>query len=166
MRRKKGADKGLEVPHDYLKLFRETLDRTFGPALKDLAKFRRGPKFEVWGQLYPDEALMMVSLGFEEGTAATTLFASVDFDSKKDAKAAAMEKALSRCVDCLGDLLAMYLDRSQPEVMEQFVAESLGALENAPFDWSPIQRDGGKVFVKIDKTNLALEAEAARLLEE
>lgn len=162
MRRKKGAEKGLEVPHDYLKLFRETLDRTFAPALKDLARFRKGPKFEVWGQLYADEAVMIVSVAFEEGTSATTVFASVDFDSKK----ATMEKALSRCVDCLGDLLAMYLDRSQPEVMEQFVAESLGALENAPFDWSPIKRDGGPVYVKIDKTNLALEAEAARLLEE
>lgn len=162
MRRKKGAEKGVEIPHDYLKLFRETLDRTFGPALKDLARVRKGPKFEVWGQLYADEAVLMASLAFEEGTSATTVFASVDFDAKK----VTMEKALSRCVDVLGDLLAMYLDRSQPEVMEQFVAESLGALENAPYEWSPIKRENVQVYVKIDKTNLALEAEAARLLEE
>jgi hypothetical protein len=63
-------------------------------------------------------------------------------------------------VDSIGEVFQFYLDPSRPERVAQLAESSLGALEEAPFEWTPMAR--GKtpvitVHVKIDKSNPQLD---------
>ena len=46
------------------------------------AKTRKNPSFKAGGKIYPDEIVLAVSVVYEDHVAATTVYASMDFDSK------------------------------------------------------------------------------------
>jgi hypothetical protein len=134
----------------------EVFETNFDEGLKALAKIvREKSYFSTSGRIYADEVILCVSLMHEDRMAATSIYASVDYDAA--ASAPTMQDLLAACVDAVGAIFGQILDPAQPETLEAVAHESLSALENIPFEWTEIPIERYKVFVKIDKANPMLE---------
>ncbi len=150
--------KSSPLPLDYLKMVRDVFRDNFKEALVAYCALLPKSDFEVSGAVYNDEVVLAVSLAAEGHLAATTLYASVDFDPK--ASAPTIEELLSACVDALGTQWADLLNTKEPEKLEHLAHDSLSALEDVPFQWTKTESNRRSVFVKIDKANLKVEAQA------
>lgn len=153
---------GTELPVDYLQMVRGVLLKNFAPALKEVEQIKAKPDFEVGGRIFPDEIVLYASLATEGSVGATTVWASADFDSKSTKVGA--ELILASCLDAVGAVLEMFFTVKDRNKLEQFVGDSLGAIENAPFVWSPVEIERQQVHVKIDKVNPKLDALADEFL--
>jgi hypothetical protein len=63
-------------------------------------------------------------------------------------------------LDSLGSVFQFYLDPEFPERIAQIAERSLGALEEAPFEWTPLKLNDTQktiVHVKMDKSNPLLD---------
>jgi hypothetical protein len=154
-KRKPGHFKSSPIPKDYAKMVNEVLLANFDQGLKKLKKIRKGePRFFVDGAVYLDEIVLSVSLRIGKELSATTVHGSVDFDPR--ASSPSVQDLLARCVDGIGAVFAPLLSGSDEE-LEALASETLSALEGVPFDWTHIDLDQAKVFVKIDKSNPELD---------
>ena len=152
-----------DLPKDFLKLVKEIFTTNFEEGLTALAKIHPGPRFEPRGAVFADEVVLSMSLILEAQLAATTGYASCDFDPKASSPTA--QEVLAACLDALGSLFDGILDAKNPERLKQLVGESLSAIDDAPYDWSPVEVDRFKIYLKIDKTNPALDEMADEWLK-
>src|SRR5258708_38683376 len=96
-RRKQNAIKSSPIPPDYSKMVAEVFATNFDQALKELTKLKRGlVRFEVSGAIFADEVVLSVSLLIGAELAATTVYASVDYDPV--ASVPQIQELLSACV--------------------------------------------------------------------
>ncbi len=158
--RKQSALKSSDLPVDFLKMVAEVFTTNFDEGLKALEKINRGAasSFKAGGQIYADEIILTVTLLTENQIAATTAYASIDFDPK--ASSPTLQDQLALCVDALGGLFSVLMDPSKPEDLEKLANESLSALEDIPYDWTPVDVEKRKVFLKLDKSNPVLDQAA------
>jgi|GEM_PF-1104533 len=162
------------LPVDYLRLVEQTLTQALEPGLNELKKTLPVSEFTAQGGIFGDEVVLAITLSHgAEHLAATTLYASADFNP--NAEKPSLEATLSACLDAAGSIFDFYLDVENPERIEQLAHHTLGALEEAPFEWtampeSPALKDSTEkrvpVWVKIDKSNLPLETMAEKWLME
>lgn len=143
------------LPVDYLRMVQELFTSHFDEGLKAFSKLKAEPRFEATGAIYPDEVVLSVSLGNEGVLAATTVHASCDFDPK--ASAPTVQDLLGACVDAVGGVFGELLDPKKPERLEQLADESLAALEDIPYDWTALEVEKRKVYLKVDKSNPSLD---------
>lgn len=147
--------KSSPLPVDYLKLVGETITQALEKGLTELRKIHPVSEFYADGALFGDEALISVTLSHgEQNVAATTVHASADYNP--GAEKPGLEATLAACVDAAASVFEYYLDPTQPERIAQIADQSLGALEEAPFEWTQT----GAAWVKMDKSNPRLEAAA------
>lgn len=148
------------LPHDFLRMVEETLTQALPEGLGSIRKIHPESAFRADGAIYGDEILLVITLSHGPGQiAATTVFGSVDYDP--NAEKPALMDLLSACLDAAGSVFHFYLDPAHPERIAQIADHSLSALEEAPFEWSPLVQETGhriEVQVKIDKSNPALDA--------
>lgn len=152
------ASKSSALPHDYLEMVREVFTTNFDSGLKALAEISAAPYFEAGGEIFTDEVILYVSLLHKDQLAATTVYASSDFDPQ--ASAPTVQEVLSACVDAIGAVFGQILDSSSPagrKRLEAVAQESLSALENIPFQWTPLEVDRQRIHVKVDKANPQLD---------
>jgi len=154
-RRKKTSGRSTQLPHDYISMVGEVFSTNFDAGLKTLAALKPSPQFVADGEIFPDEIVVCVSLTHKNLLSSTTVYASVDFDPK--ASAPKIEELLAACIDAAGSVFARLLDERKPKRIEQLAADSLGALEDVPFDWSAVDIEGRKIHLKLDKANPSLE---------
>jgi hypothetical protein len=155
-RRKKSPGKSSAVPADYAKMVCEVFTSNFDSGLKKLTKLKGGKaRFEVNGQIYLDEVVLAVSLLIGKELAATTVYASMDYDPR--ASVPTIQDLLSACVDAIGTVFAPLLSGEKKGQLEKVAEQSLGALDGVPFDWTAVAVERHKVFVKIDKSNPNLD---------
>lgn len=141
------------LPVDFLRMVTEVFTTNFDEGLKRMGELTKvDVRFKAHGNVFADEVVLSVSLLTEGQMAATTVHASSDFDPK--ASSPTIEDLLSTCVDAIGGLYSQLL---LPERLEQLTSESLSAIEEAPFDWTQVQVEKRKVFLKIDKSNPELD---------
>lgn len=155
--------KSSPLPVDFLKMVNEVFTRHFEVPLAAMAKIKAGPFFDVRGAIYPDEVLLAVSLHFKGVLAATTVYASSDFDPK--ASSPQVQDVVNVCVDAAGTLFDQLLDPKDVESLRKLAEESLATLENIPFYWTQVDVTGKRVYLKVDKANLALESMTEDWLE-
>src|SRR4051812_33052638 len=94
------AIKASSLPFDYLKLVNEVFTTNFNGGLEALKKVKPAkPRFEATGTVYPDEVILCVTLMHEGEIAATSVYASTDFDPK--ASAPTVQDLLAACVDAI-----------------------------------------------------------------
>ncbi len=173
-RRKKPAKNMAEVkpsdlPLDYLKLVESTISDSLEAGLNAVKKLHPEAHFYARGAVFSDEVMLTITLALgTKAIAATTAYASADFNPLVEKPT--IEMALAACLDALGGIFALYLDETSPQKIEQITHHALGALEDAPFEWSPVEMtaDGSQipVFVKIDKSNPRLDEIAEQWLEQ
>ena len=163
--RKSHLTKFSPLPADYMKMVNEVFTTNFDAGLKKLAELSEGkPYFETSGRIYADEIILCVSLMHKGQLAATSVYASADFDSK--ASSPTIQDLLAACVDAAGAIYGQLLSPDRPEVLEQMANQSLSALENIPFQWTAVQLDRYPIHVKIDKANPNLDQMADEWLSQ
>jgi hypothetical protein len=154
--RKSGFSKTSSLPNDYLDMVAEVFYGHFDVGLKIYNQFRSNTRFEVKGEVSSSEVILAVSLITENQLSATTAYASSDFDPK--ASAPTIEDLLSACVDAIGLVFESLLPSNNPERIEKVAEESLSAIDNIPFEWTAVETNQKQIFVKVDKSNLQLDA--------
>lgn len=150
-RRHASTSKSSPLPHDYLEMVEEVFTNHFETGLKAYQEIRPKSEFSATGAVFADEVVLAVSLVTEGHLAATTLYASADFDPKASAPTA--QDLLAACIDALGSVWDSLLNSENPETLKNLADESLSALEEAPFDWTSVDSNQRKIWVKIDKSN-------------
>lgn len=161
------ARKGITgLPLDFLNMVQEVFGNHFEEGLKALAKLVESEPagFHAQGAVFPNEVVLSVTLGMESQISATTVHASCDFDPKASAPKA--EDLLRLCVDAVGSVFQELLNPKDEKRLKQLADESLSALEDVPFDWTPVEVDKQRVFLKIDKSNPRLDDMADQFLRE
>lgn len=162
-RRLKSVGKPTPLPVDYLKMVADVFAGHFEKGLKTLQASLPGVRLEARGEVHLNEIILATSLLTPGHVAATTAYASVDFDPKASAPTA--QDLLSLCVDALASLWGELLDPTHPERLEALTHEALGALENVPFEWTPLSVSKRVVHLKVDKANPGLDQLADQWLE-
>lgn len=148
--------KPVELPLDYLKIVEETLNENLASGLKLLREIHPVTRLKASGALFTDEVLLAITLSHGENQLlATTVYASADYNPQLPEPK--METILEECLDSVGSILNHYLHPSHPERVAQLGGSTIGTLEEAPFEWTKMEDTRVTVFVKMDKTNPALE---------
>ena len=155
--------KTADLPVDFLKMVKEVFTTTFDAGLKEVAKLKSNPQFSIRGRIYPQEVVLCITLLFDGQIAATSAYASVDFDPK--ASSPTIQDLLGLCVDALASVYETLLDPKHPERIEQLADESLSAMDEVPFEWTLVQVDKKKIYVKMDKANPVLDEAADEWLK-
>ncbi len=139
-----------DLPVDFLKLVVEVFTANFDSFLKKLKEQKPSTRFTASGRIYGDEIILCLTVGFKGELGSTTLRASIDYD--KQASHPAVPDLLNSAVDALGHSLT---DLSQ--TIEPWFESSLSNFESAPYEWTAVEVENRKVFIKIDKTNPDLD---------
>jgi len=155
-RRKQDRLKSSPLPSDYLKMVREVFTANFEPGLKALSKLT-GLKstFSATGEIFSAEVVLAVSLMQSKQLAATTVYASADYDPQ--ASSPTVEDLLGACVDAIATVFGEILDPSNTKRLAQVADEALSALEGIPFEWTSMGVNKRTIYVKMDKANPNLE---------
>lgn len=165
-RRKGGTDpasalltRASSLPVDYLKMITEVFDTNFDAGLKALAKLSPGElSFVASGAIFVDEIVLCISIVEKNQLAATSVYASSDFDPK--ASSPTVQDLLAACVDAIGAVFAQLLAPETPEVLEQVASHTLAALEGIPYFWTEVKIENRRIHMKVDKSNPTLDAVA------
>ncbi len=154
-RAKPSPEKSSPLPHDFLKMVTEVFTTNFASGLDALGKIKPGPKFEAGGAVYPDEIILSVTVAHGDELAATTVYASTDFDPR--ASSPTVQDLLGACVDAVASVYDLFFDGSKPERLKQMAEESLSAFEDIPFEWTGVEINKRTIQVKVDKSNPRLD---------
>lgn len=142
--------KPVDLPKDFLKILTETFNEKFVIGLKMLEKTLKNPKFISSGKIFPSEMVVGVTLTSEGTTVGNTVWSSIDFDPSQ--KKPTPAEALNICADVAAAVMTQLFET--PDV---FNAQSLTVIDNVPFDWTLIEWEKSKVFVKFDKSNPVID---------
>lgn len=154
-RRKTSVTKASPLPVDYLKMVTEVFATNFDSGFKIYEQYCPNAYFEAHGEIASNEVILSVSLMNQGRLAATTVYASADFDAK--ASSPSVQDVLAACLDGAGAVFATLLAPENPEMIERLSDESLNFIENIPFEWTEIEADKRRIFVKVDKSNPSLD---------
>lgn len=143
------------LPVDYLKMVKDVFTTNFDEGLQAVNAIKPGTEFVASGSIFPDEIVVSLSLVNQHELAATTGYASIDYDPK--ASAPTIQELLSACVDGLGALYTQILDTENKERIEQIAEASLSAFEGIPFEWAKLAVEKHNVYLKVDKANPNLD---------
>ncbi|RYZ62781.1 MAG: hypothetical protein EOP09_18470 [Proteobacteria bacterium] len=155
-----------DLPADYIRMTEDVLSSHFKEHVAELTK-KSGESYawKVIGKIYSDEIVFGASLTNEKRLSANTAYASADFDPKASSPKA--EELLSICVDAVGGLYdALFGGNGEKPQYDGFLSESMSAFESAPFEWTEIEMEKRRIFLKLDKSNPNLEAQAEQWLRE
>lgn len=153
------APKASPLPVDYLRLVEQTLTQAMEAGLAEIKKIHPVSEFSADGILYADEVLLAITLSHgDQVLAATTVTASADYNALQ-AKPT-LEDVLSQCLDGVGSVFEHFLDPKFPDRISGLAQSNLGALEDAPFEWTASESKLASVWVKVDKSNPKLDAAA------
>ena len=149
--------KPVDLPIDFLKLVEETVKESHKLGIYELQKIHPICIIQAGGAIYADEVLLAITISHgEQSLIATTVYASANFNPLMPEPG--IETVLDECLACAGTILNHYLDHTQPARIAQLAGATISALEEAPFEWTAMEETKVSVWVKIDKSNPALEA--------
>lgn len=134
----------IDLPNEWADSVLELLQDTYRNELVDASKV-----FEIYGQLYKGEVLVIASLvdATNEAAPATTYFASMDLADDAD-----HTKLLEGLVDSIGAFF------------DQFFADS--EWNDYQDMWKEEQFKGTKIYCKVTRENVGLSIKADRLLNQ
>jgi hypothetical protein len=155
-RRKPNPIKGSALPSAFIGMVTDVFSKNFDEGLKKIKKIT-GDKiqFQALGEVFPEEIVLCVTLVQEKSLSATSAYASVDFDPK--ASTPTIQDLLPLCVDAIGAVFDPLLNTDDKTALEGLVEGPLSALNDIPFEWTLLQIDKQRIYVKMDKANPHLD---------
>jgi hypothetical protein len=151
-RRKETLIKGSPLPKDFIGMVTDVFTKNFGEGLTKIRKLTKDELgFQAIGQVFPEEIVLCVTLVQEKSLSATSVYASVDFDPK--ASTPTIQDLLPLCVDAIGAVFDPLLNTDDKTALEGLVEGPLSALNDIPFEWTLLQIDKQRIYVKMDKAN-------------
>lgn len=175
-RRKDTTYQSSKLPTEYLKMVEGVFLQNFKTRLLsfpgDKKKKTQKETFSAYGEIFPDELLMAVSLKNPVSARMLTCYASVDFpppsmklesgkgaqvlnDTKQSVEA--VQTCVSSCVDGLASFFQTFFDEDRPVDYD---------VEYNP-EWTKVELDKATVVhVRVTRDNLDLEAQADLILQE
>jgi hypothetical protein len=155
-RRKESPIKGSPLPKDFIGMVTDVFTKNFGEGLAKIRKITKDELgFQAIGQVFPEEIVLCVTLVQEKSLSATSVYASVDFDPK--ASTPTIQDLLPLCVDAIGAVYDPLLNTEDKTALEGLVEGPLSALNDIPFEWTLLQIDKQRIYVKMDKANPHLD---------
>lgn len=162
-RRKDTANKGTKLPRDYLKLVEDVFNKNFGKFL--LGEKSSKERFIVYGELYPDELVLSISLQHPgKSLGMTTCYCSVDYpppqlrkESGAPAASAseAVQLAVNQSVDATASFFNTFFEEGRPVDYDMEYRQN----------WTAIDLDKNiRVYIRINRDNPDLEAQADAIL--
>lgn len=144
------------LPLDFTRSVGDIFTGNFTDGLRNLTDLAEGEvSFAAHGAIFSDEILLSVSLIIEGRIPATTVYCSLDFDPKASSPKA--EDLLAIGVDAIGGFFDPYLNSDDPAKLDQLLSGTLSAMEEVPFEWTQIEFDKKRIWIRVDKTNPMLE---------
>jgi hypothetical protein len=151
-RRKIESLRSTPLPTDFLKMVTDVFKTNFDEGLKKISKLTKDKiRFQAVGEVHPEEIILCVTLVQEKSLSATSVYASVDFDPK--ASAPTIQDLLPLCVDAIGAVYQPLLSSKDPKTLEGLVEGPLSKLNDIPFEWTVLQIEKNRIYVKMDKAN-------------
>jgi hypothetical protein len=95
---------------------------------------------------------------------ATTVHVSCDFDPRASQPTA--EELLTQALDVGAGVFGALFQEGQEEALARLAEGSLASLEEVPFDWTEVEHQRRKVFVRVDKSNPDLERMTEQWLDQ
>lgn len=143
--RKKNSVKGESIPQDWLEGLARLLNETYQMECKNQSRY-----FDVYGQIYPEELLVIVSWLSEKdvGVAPIACFLSCDPDQMNT------EKKVKETQASYVDLAGLFFD-------EIFAREEWDEFEP---NWQEVTYKNQNYYYKLTRENINLTLEANRLL--
>jgi len=161
-RRKSTESKFSELPSDYTQMVHEVFMSNFSDSVEAM-KLSPAPVFVTQGEIYSDEIVVHASLVQEGRLAGTTAYASTDFDPK--ASSPSIEDLLSLCVDALGDLFQQLFELAEKSGDKANILDAnLQDLGELPLEWTQVDINKRKLFVRVDRANPSLDQAADQWL--
>lgn len=163
-RRKDTAYEGTKIPGDYLKIIQDVFNKNFA---KHLLKEKKDKEsFVAFGGLFSDEVLLVITLRHPGNLRTTTCYASIDYPapkfksestgkSKSFSVSEAVEHSINLCVDAIAGFFQSYFDEGRPVDYDTEYSQ----------DWTVYEIEREKIYMKVNRDNLELEAQATALLE-
>jgi len=134
----------------------EVFTTNFDAGLAAFSKLKGRPTyFAATGEVFADEIVLSVSLHVQDELAATTVHSSTDFDPKASSPTA--QDLLASCVDAIGTVFDRLMDTAEKGCIERLAQESLAVLEDVPFEWSQVEIERRKIWLKIDRSNPSVD---------
>lgn len=151
-RRKDTAFNGTPLPREYLNMVRDVFDKNFKSALS------QNEHFVVFGEIFPDEMVLVVSMNRPGSLGMTTCYASIDYPAPGSPKNVSeqVQYAVNLCVDGVASFFATFFEENRPVDYDTEYRQS----------WTLVELEKGKkVFLRINRDNLELDAQADAILE-
>jgi hypothetical protein len=160
MERRKDTPYRFErLPSEYLGMIRSVFEKNFSDRLKGRGKNRES--FVVYGEIYPDEVLLAVSLKNPSNLRMMTCYASIDYppaavkgESGSDAivgqsASQAVQMSVNFCVDVVAGFFETFFSEDRPVDYDVEYQQ----------DWVIIEVDKTtRVYLRINRDNLEIEA--------
>jgi hypothetical protein len=152
-KRKPSHTRPSDLPKAFLGMVTEIFSTNFDAGLKGLQKLAKKPfQFEAHGSVLAEEIVLAIALTHTGEMTATTVYASMDFDPK--ASCPTIQDLLNVCVDAIG---SVYGELLAPKALENLMDPSLSALQNVPFEWTKVEIENSRVYLKVDRANPRLD---------
>lgn len=147
--RKPQTEPAKNFPEDWLEEVSQILKTVY------FDKFKHDSRtFAVWGHLYADELLLIISLAdnFNPASIPTTLFLSVDIEPKVK-----MKPLLNKLLDASGTFFDTYFRTGQANSEEEDIYLA---------NWDEAELGKQAFFYKVTRENISLTMEADKILKE
>jgi hypothetical protein len=145
--RKRQTKKPTSLPKEFLRNVSTLFDRQFKGKLD-------GATFLVYGDLYPGESVLCISLAHPKTLRAASLHLSVDPPAKAAEQPELVTDQLKSMVDIAASWFAQCFESGAGL---DCVLEAMADMDPA---WQELAWEGKAVFVKLDRTNYTLEKAA------
>jgi hypothetical protein len=150
--RKKQTKKPTTLPKDFLKTVSNLFQKQFKSKLA-------GSTFLVYGDLYPDEVVLAVSLSHPKSLPAASMHISNSIGKSVAENPEKVTEQLKSMVDVAASWFSQCFSAGTG------VEAALKELQDASTEWQEFEWEGQQLFVKLTRTNYTLEKAAEDFLK-
>lgn len=162
-RRKDTPFQGVKLPRDYLKLVEDIFNKNFSKTL--LGEKGSKEKFVADGEVFQDELVLVLSLKHPTSLRIMTCYASVDYPplqlkaesgAQTPSSSESVQQAVSQCVDAVASFFNTFFTEGRPIDYDEEYRQN----------WTQVEIEKNiRVYLRINRDNLELEAQADAILE-
>lgn len=151
--RKKQTRKPTSLPKEFMKTVSDLFQKQFKSKLS-------GSTFLVYGDLYPDEVVLCVSLSHPKSLPAASMHISNSIAKNVAENPEKVTEQLKSMVDVAASWFSQCFGDGKTGV-----EAALEELKDANTEWQEFEWEGQQLFVKLNRTNYTLEKAAEDFLK-